>query len=106
VQNDRHIRRVIGGRAYDTETAQFVHVLCNNGGVALDFHAEYTALYRTRRGAFFVAGQSGACGRWKHFRNGGYGPGCGIEVIGDTEARRLLEQANGPVETFFDVIEG
>jgi hypothetical protein len=107
MQNDRHIRRVIGGRAYDTETAQFVHVLCNNGGhVALDFHAEYTALYRTRRGAFFVAGESGACGRWKHFRNGGYGPGCGIEVIGDIEARRLLEQANGPVETFFDVIEG
>jgi len=27
-------------------------------------------------------------------------------VIGDTEARRLLELANGPVETFFDVIEG
>ena len=106
MQNDRHIRRVVGGRAYDTETAQFVHVLCNNGGRRTGFPRRVTALYRTRRGVFFVAGQSGACGRWKHFRNGGYNPGCGIEVIGATEARRLLEQANGPVDTFFDVIEG
>lgn len=104
---DLHIRKVIGGRVYDTETAEFVHVVCANGGhIALDFHAEYTALYRTRRGAYFVAGQSGACGRWKQFRNGSYSPGQGIEVIGNTEARRLLEQTNGPVETFFDVAEG
>lgn len=104
---DLHIRKVIGGRVYDTETAQFVHVVCTNGGhIALDFHAEYTALYRTRRGAYFVAGQSGACGRWKHFRDGSYYPGQGLEVIGSTEARRLLEQADGPVETFFAVTEG
>ena len=42
-------------------TAQFVHILSNNGGhIALDFHAEYTALYRSRRGAFFVADRGGA----------------------------------------------
>jgi hypothetical protein len=41
----------------------------------LDFHAEYTALCRTRRGSFFIAGQSGACGRWKRHQNGGYSPG-------------------------------
>jgi hypothetical protein len=48
---DLDIRRVIEGRVYDTETAQFVRVLYNSGGhIALDFHADYTALYRTRRG--------------------------------------------------------
>jgi hypothetical protein len=107
VQNELHIRRTIGGRVYDTDTAVLVHVLSDDGGhIALDFHAERTALYRTRRGAFFIAGQSGACGRWKRYQNGGYSPGCGVELIGDTEARRLLEQAGGPVEKFFDVIEG
>jgi hypothetical protein len=107
MKNDLQIRRIIEGRVYDTDTAELVHVLCDNGGhIAFDFHAEYTALYRTRRGAFFIAGQSGACARWKRYRNGGYAPGCGLEVVGDTEARRLLEKADGPVETFFDVIDG
>lgn len=107
MQNDLHIRRIIEGRVYDTETAQFVAVLCNSGGhIALDFHADTTALYRTRRGAFFIAGQSGACGRWKRYQNGGYNPGCGIALVSDREARRLLEQVSGPVEKFFDVIEG
>jgi hypothetical protein len=76
MQNDLHNRRIVEGRVYDTDTAQLVHVLCNTGGhIALDFHAEYTALYRTRRGSFFIAGQSGACGRWKRHQNGGYSPG-------------------------------
>jgi hypothetical protein len=77
-----------------------MHVLCNNGAISRWIS---TALYRSRRGAFFIAGRSGACGRWKRYQDGGYSPGCGIEVISDTEARRL---AIGPVESFFDVIEG
>lgn len=107
VQNDLHIRRTIEGQVYDTDTAVLVHVLANDGGhIALDFHADHTALYRTRRGTFFIAGQSGACGRWKRHQNGGYVPGCGIELVSDTEARRLLEQAGGPVEKYFKVFEG
>ncbi len=78
----------------------------DRGHIALDFHAERTALYRTRRGTFFVAGESGACGRGKRFQNGHHSTGHGIEVIGDSEARRLLEKAAGPVEEYFDVIDG
>jgi hypothetical protein len=86
MQNELHIRRTIEGRVYDTDTAVLVHVLSNEGGnIALDFHADHTALYRTRRGTFFIAWQSGACGRWKRHRNGGYSPGCGIELVGDME---------------------
>jgi hypothetical protein len=107
MQNELHIRRIIEKRVYDTDTAALVHVLCKSGGhIALDFHAEYTALYRTRLGVFFIAGQSGACGRWRRYENGHRHPGNGIEVVSDTQARRLLEKANGPVESFFDVIDG
>jgi len=107
VQNDLQIRRTIEGQVYDTDTAVLVHVLANDGGhIALDFHADHTALYLTRRGTFFIAGQSGACGRWKRHRNGGYARGCGIELVNNTEARRLLEQAGGPVEKYFKVFEG
>jgi hypothetical protein len=63
-------------------------------------------LYRTRLGTFFVAGQSGACGRWRRCKNGHRNPGNGIEVVSDTQARQLLEKANGPVESLFDVIDG
>jgi hypothetical protein len=40
------IRRVFARRVYDTDTAKFVHVVCDKGGhLAFDFHAEYTAMY-------------------------------------------------------------
>ncbi|WP_426436973.1 hypothetical protein [Bradyrhizobium genosp. P] len=100
------IRRVFARRVYDTETAKFVHVVCDKGGhLAFDFHAEYTAMYRTRRGTFFLAGQSGACGCWKAYRDGGYLPGQGIRVLESNEARRLLEQTRGPLAAYFAVTE-
>ena len=58
------IRRVIiNGRAYDTTTAALVHRLtADKGSLTLDFHVDRTALYRTRNGRFFIAGESNASG--------------------------------------------
>jgi hypothetical protein len=101
------IRRVIDGKVYDTATAVLVHVLSADGGsIGLNFRVDRTALYRTRNGRFFIAGESGAYGRWGRSVAGGYIPGTGLELITDMEAQRLLEEANGPVEEFFDVVEG
>lgn len=38
--------------------------------------------------------------------DGSRDPGEGLQLISQTEARRLLEQHNGPVESFFESEEG
>jgi hypothetical protein len=94
------IRRVIDGKVYDTATAVLVHVLsADSGSIGWNFHVDCIALYRTRNGRFFIAGESSAYGRWGRSV-------AGLKLITDMEAQRLLEEANGPVEEFFDVVEG
>jgi hypothetical protein len=100
------IRRVIDGRVYDTTTAALVHRLtADEGPITLNFHVDRTALYRTRNGRFFIAGESGACGRWGRRIDGGYVPGRGLMPVTELEARRHLEETDGPVEDLFDVAE-
>jgi hypothetical protein len=56
-----HIRKIIDGKVYDTDTALLVHALFHDeGSIGLNFFVERTNLYRTRRGQFFIAGESGA----------------------------------------------
>jgi hypothetical protein len=101
------IRRVIGGKAYDTEKAIQVAVVVDQLGHSSDFHAERTALYRTQKGAWFLAGEGGGCSRWKRdMGDRSFCPGSGIELINAHEAQRLLEQVNGPVEKYFEIEEG
>jgi hypothetical protein len=101
------IRRVIDGRVYDTTTAALVHRLtADEGSIKLNFHVDRTALYRTRNGRFFIAGESGALGRWGRRDDNSYVPGRGLKLITDLEARLHLEETHGPVEEFFDIAEG
>ncbi|MBR0758630.1 hypothetical protein JQ604_41160 [Bradyrhizobium jicamae] len=101
------IRRVIDGRVYDTTTAALVHRLtADEGSIMLNFHVDRTALYRTRNGRFFIAGESGAFGRWGRRDDNSYVPGRGLKLITDLEAQRHLEETDGPVEAYFDVAEG
>ncbi|WP_157783986.1 hypothetical protein [Bradyrhizobium yuanmingense] len=101
------IRRVIDGRVYDTTTAALVHRLtADEGSITLNFHVDRTALYRTRNGRFFIAGESGAFGRWGRRDDNSYVPGRGLKLITDLEAQRYLEETDGPVEAYFDVAEG
>ena len=101
------IRRVIDGPVYDTTTAALVQRLtADEGSITLNFHVDRTALYRTRNGRFFIAGESGALGRWDRRDDNSYVPGRGLKQITDLEARRHLEETDGPVEEFFDIAEG
>ncbi|WP_333825049.1 hypothetical protein [Pinisolibacter sp.] len=103
-----HVRRVINGRSYDTGTAEFVAVItCYRWGWD-DFQSELTALYLSRRGQWFLAGEGGATSRWAKPCSSGnsHNPGTGIELIAPDEAQRLLEEVDGDVDKYFPVEEG
>ena len=60
------MREVINGKVYDTKTAQQVCDITPLGLVngRRDFTWEDTRLYRTAKGAFFIAGEGGPRSRW------------------------------------------
>src|SRR5579872_7014045 len=103
-----HVERVLDGRKFDTDTATLACVIARTRGSQLtDFHYEQTGLYRSPRSQFFLAGEGGALSRWgRRAQDGSRQPGEGIELVSETEARRLLEQHDGPVEAFFESEEG
>ncbi|MGI6784155.1 MAG: hypothetical protein ACOX5A_07985 [Aminivibrio sp.] len=65
------MKQIINGKRYDTETATLIG---SGGGNAYpgDFHYFSESLYRTRRGAFFLAGEGGAL---SHYSRPAYGGG-------------------------------
>ena len=102
------MRKVIGGKVYDTETATKLVVVAAIPGDPLDdFEAENTSLYRTPKGAFFLAGRGGASSRWaSRTRDGkGWQWGEGIKLIDAREAQELMELHDGPVEDYFEIEE-
>lgn len=99
------MKRIIDGKRYDTETAEEICALtctANSG----DFAWHRTKLYRTRNGAFFLAGEGNASSMWATAaRGGGRGPGEGIRVISADEAREILEREDETdvLERLFDI---
>lgn len=84
------MQKVIGGRLYDTETAE---LLCDISGPDADrgsFHYEDTWLYRTKNGRFFVAGTGNALSRWGQTVGNTHHSGGGLQLVTDDEARGLI----------------
>jgi len=102
------IDRVVDGRKFSTTTATLACVIaCFGTSQLADFHFERTGLYLSPRGQWFLAGKGGAASHWgRRAIDGSRAPGDGLKLISQTEARRLLEQHNGPVEVFFGSEEG
>jgi hypothetical protein len=102
------ISRVIGGRKFSTASATLACVIACTGNSQLsDFHFERTGLYVSPGDQWFLAGKGGACSHWgRRAIDGSRGPGEGLQLISQTEARRLLEQHGGPVEAYFESEEG
>lgn len=87
------MRRIIEGKAYDTETAtKLCELPCAaNPG---DFAWHDSALYRSPRGQFFIAGRGGAMSLWAEpAPGGGCGGGDGIRIVDGAEARDWMERA-------------
>jgi|SRR6185295_9912427 len=99
------IIRIIDGRRYNTETATRVADVGSNGGYSCnDFHYHDTAIFRTTKGAWFIAGEGGAMSRWArpHGQNGWSG-GSGIVPLTDKDALEELEaaRATDAIEQYF-----
>lgn len=87
------MRKIIDGKAYDTETADLICSLSPVGYSRSDFRWEDTSLYRTKKGRFFIAGEGGALSRWaRSIGDNGHGPGDGLTLVDDDEARSLVER--------------
>src|SRR3990172_2422569 len=57
------MKKVIDGKIYNTETAELLHEW-DNGMYGNDFGRCEEALYRTKKGAYFIAGEGGAMSRY------------------------------------------
>ncbi len=88
------IRRVIDGKLYNTETAEFV---CDMSGPYNrgDFNWDQTYLYRSPKGQFFVAGEGHASSRWGRPVGDGRYPGNGLFLVTDEGARTIAEKHCG-----------
>jgi hypothetical protein len=85
------MKRIIEGKLYNTETAEkLCELSCTyNRG---DFGWHCTHLYRTRKSAFFLAGEGNARSMWAHHFSNGSGSGDGIRVIDADEAKSIMEK--------------
>ena len=85
--------KIIKGKRYNTDTADALLSLRCRADSSRDFSYEETWLYRTPKGAWFLAGHGGPMSRWaapsgKTGRTGGEG----IIPIDADYAQELLEQ--------------
>ena len=86
------MRKIIDGKSYNTETAtELAHY--ESGESRRDFRYIWEALYRTRKGAYFVAGEGGpmTCYARSCSDNTTCG-GEGIRVLTEAEAKEWMER--------------
>jgi hypothetical protein len=82
------MQREMNGLRYDTDTAEKI---CEwSTGQGMD--REHTALYRTAKGAWFIAGEGGPMTQWRKYHGTHWAAGEGLRPIGRGEARQLLER--------------
>jgi hypothetical protein len=101
------MKKIINGKCYNTETATN---LCTywNGLSGRDFRNLSEGLYRTKKGAYFLAGEGGPMSKYSRPCGDMTGGGEGLEPITKSEALEWMEKY-GDTETiekyFSDVIE-
>lgn len=61
---DQKMKKVIGGKGYDTATADLIAEWSNHY-FKNDFHYCEEDLYRTKRGSWFIHGQGGAMSKYQ-----------------------------------------
>ena len=84
------MKRIINGKIYNTETATRIGNFSSDCGPG-DFRYQSTDLYRTKKGAFFIAGEGGALSRWSVSCGNGQRGGSGIEALTSEEALQWCE---------------
>ena len=101
------MKKIIDGKVYNTETADPIGSYWN-GHTRRDFHYEELTLYKTKKGSFFVAGESGPLGGFARSVGNGTSGGKGLFVLTREEALEWAERHLDPEdyeEHFSDLIE-
>ena len=102
------MKRIIDGKTYNTETAEFIAEWSNGLGYS-DFRNCEESLYKTKKGAFFIAGEGGAMSRWSRPCGKMTGGGDGIRVLTTDEALAWCENHEIDTDTIaahFEIEEG
>jgi hypothetical protein len=87
------MKRIIDGKRYDTETADWVAAVGSDTCSVTDFGYWEAALCRTPRGRWFLAGKGGGMTMFaESVGGGGSRGGEGIIPISEREARERLER--------------
>ena len=86
------MRKVINGKTYRTHTARLL-VTLPSPFPKTDNKWHETRLYRTHRGAYFLAGEGGSLSRWKKSTPRGAIEGEGIEPISKDEVCAFAKDA-------------
>ena len=86
------MKRIIDGKTYNTDTA--THICDTSNGLPDgDFQAEYSDLYVTKKGAYFLAGSGGPSSRFaREVENGWSSGGSGIIPLTKSEACDVVER--------------
>lgn len=84
------MKKIIGGRRYDTDTAKLVGTY--ETGYIGDFDWRNEKLYQKTTGEFFLAGEGGARTHWSRRTIDGYSSGEGILPLTLDEAREWAEE--------------
>jgi hypothetical protein len=94
------MKKIFAGRVYDTDTAERVCELPSARDRG-NFSWHETALYRTKAGRFFVAGNGGPRSMWAESAGQNtWRGGQGLRVVDEQEARGYMEAANCSSEDF------
>ncbi len=87
------ISAIIQGKRYSTETADEICDISDiTAETRMDFTWEDTRLYRSKLGAFFIAGEGHCRSRWATTRGNRTSAGSGLVLVSEDEARDLVEQ--------------
>lgn len=102
------MQAVIDGKKYNTETADEICDISPIGYMSSDFNWHDTRLYRTKKGAFFLAGRGGPRSIWaRSFGQHGSQGGEGIRPLSYDDARVYAEKhaSVAMIEKYFKVEE-
>lgn len=91
------MKKVIDGKRYDTATAALIAEYEHSD--RSDFAWFDEALYRTKKGRFFLAGEGHANSRWAENYGTTRGPGQGIIALSAEEALAWCERYNVDADT-------
>lgn len=86
------MKKVIGGKLYNTETATKIAVISKRDH---NFSDHTTRLYITKKGNFFLQGKGGPMSRWAEpCGQSGWSGGEGLVEVSKNEALEFAENAN------------